>query len=99
MYSTSPQIRSLDNTFIRAVKLEEADEDRKPYSLCGTWKNEFNSIAISIKIDDAIYKKSVTRHSKHRHKNSFGKPQGFLHTANAPLSKAVLTTSFRAFFT
>ena len=30
MYSTSPQIRSLDNTFIRAVKLEEVDEDRKP---------------------------------------------------------------------
>ena len=30
MYSTSPQIRSLDNRFIRPVKLEEVDEDHKP---------------------------------------------------------------------
>ena len=30
MHSTSPQTRSLDNTFIRVIKLEEADEDRKP---------------------------------------------------------------------
>ena len=30
MYSTSLRIRSLDNTFILAVKLEEVDEDRKP---------------------------------------------------------------------
>ena len=30
MYSTSPQIRSLDNIFIRPVKLEEVDEDHKP---------------------------------------------------------------------
>ena len=30
MHSTSLRIRSLDNTFIRVLKLEEVDEDRKP---------------------------------------------------------------------
>ena len=37
MYSTSPEIRSLDNTFIRPVKLKEVDEitNHNPYAVSG----------------------------------------------------------------
>jgi hypothetical protein len=88
MYSTTLRIRSLDNTFIRAVKSEEVDEDRKPKSLCGGWKSEFNTIAIYIKTDDATYKKECHKTLKDSpQKNASGKQQGLLHTANAPSLK------------
>ena len=87
MYSTSPQISSLDNTFIRAVKLESIDEDRKPESLCGGWKNEFNTIAISIKIDDAPYNKECHKTLKASPQKCFWKAAGFAAHSQRPSLK------------